>query len=178
MMHMENSLAKSLESADEKVLQEILRQAEVYIETQTAVATASDARALTFSGLIMAGNVILVSSSYALATSDPTNLFLAIVTGLLAVALFASAVLSVLSARSVDWGYPGGQPDTWIDDVLNGTTLTQALAEQCANYNDHIIANKAAMKSNSEMFNAATTLAFGASGFAGIAYLYWFSSLI
>jgi hypothetical protein len=170
---MEPPLAKVLESADEATLQEIARQAEVYLDAQLVSATAADARALTFAGLIMAANVILVGASYSLVTMEKPNVFLAWTCVGLVAALFISSFIAVLSARSVKWGFGGGRPETWRSDALAKKTLMQTLPEQCQNYDEHISENATTMRTNSQMFNAATTVALTASAIAGLLYTYW-----
>lgn len=85
------------------MLQEVLREAESYLEAQLTSAIAADHRAYTFAGAVSAASVILVGTAYSLVTSQPPNSLLAFTAWAVAVSLFVAAWMAIISARSVSF---------------------------------------------------------------------------
>ena len=70
-MHDENldGLAADLRNADEKMLQEIIREAELFLGSQLTAGVAADQRAVTFASVLSAAAAVLIGGYVAAATS-------------------------------------------------------------------------------------------------------------
>lgn len=174
----ETPLSKRLQSADEAMLREILREAEVYLDAQLTAAIAADQRAYAFSGMIAAASVLLVGASYALIEAATPSPLLAWCSALIAVALFVAAWMAVISARSTDFEFAGNQPCQWANDIEAGQTLHESLAEQCEHYDSMATTNRNIMDANSKLFNAAVNIALGAVGVGGLGFIAWMAERV
>lgn len=171
-------LSERLKSAEASTLSEILREAEVHLAAQLTSAIAADQRAYTFAGTVTAASVLLIGAAYALVTAPKPNIMLAYLTVGVAVCLFISAWLAVMSARSVEFAFAGNQPCQWIEDIESGKTLIHALAEQCAHYDEMVTANRTTMDGNGQLFNWAVNIALGGVGLGGIYFLWWMAKTL
>ncbi|MGX9117068.1 hypothetical protein ACWTU6_10265 [Mesorhizobium sp. BHbsci] len=171
-------LFECIKSANIEMLQEVLREAESYLDAQLTSAIAADQRAYTFAGAVSAASVILVGAAYSLVTSHPPDTLLAFTAWAVAVSLFVAAWMAVISARSVSFEFVGNQPSKWAADVENGKSFAHAIAEQCAHYDGMIAQNNFVMDRNSKIFNGAVNLALVGIGAGGIAFLLWLGSFI
>lgn len=169
-------LAERLKAANPDMLQELTREAEVYLAAQLTAALAADQRAYTFAGTITAASVLLVGAAYALATAPNTNHWLIWVSVGVAAGLFVAAWIAVTSARSVDFEFSGNQPSSWLADIEAGKSLAHALAEQCAHYDVMAGANRKTMEHNGWMFNWAVNLALTSVGIGGLSFLGWLAN--
>ncbi len=166
-------LAERLQAADKDTLHEIMRETEAYLSAQLTAAIGADQRAYTFAGMITAATVLLVGAAYALRTGELQHLWLSNLALLVATALFVSAWMAVISARSVDFEFPGNQACNWIDEIEEGKSLLHSLAEQCAHYDGMATTNTGTMTRNSSIFNWAVNIALGSVGLGGLAFVWW-----
>ncbi|MBZ9678235.1 hypothetical protein [Mesorhizobium sp. ES1-1] len=171
-------LSQKLQTANENNLKEILRQAEAYLDAQLSSAIAADQRAYTFAGLASAAAVVLIGGAYSLATMKPPTASMALVASAVAAVLIGAAWWAVDSARSVDFGFPGSQPENWVEDVSGKKRWETSLAEQCHHYDDLIVKNRATMELNSLLFNRATEAALKGLFLGGVAFVGWLLNLI
>lgn len=128
------------ELADEATLNEIVREAESLLAAQLQVAIAADQRALTFSGLLVAG----VGAMIGIATSgDRPTLWLAIIATLLGLA----AAAALVSARPTRWCFAGTEPFQWQADLIDESkTLHRSMAEMAAHYDGALRRNHRALR--------------------------------
>ncbi len=166
-------LSRSLKNLAIPMLTEIRREAELYLSAQLTAAIAADQRAYAFAGTVTAGAVVLVGASYATATSTPPSVFLSVTATLVAGALFVSALVAVLSARSIDFEFCGNQPKNWSEDAEKKISFKVAIAEQCEHYDEMIACNSIVMQKNSQFFNRAVYIALVGLGMGGVAFLFW-----
>ncbi|RUW87810.1 hypothetical protein [Mesorhizobium sp. M7A.F.Ca.US.010.02.1.1] len=155
------------------MLQEILREAEAYLDAQLTSAIAADERAYSFAGTVGAVSVLLIGASYSLATSAAPSSLLSLTSLFAAAALFVAAWMAVMSASSINFEFSGNQPGHWGADVERGIEMRDALAEQCDHYESMITANSTAMGKNASVFNSAVNIALATLGVGGLLFGYW-----
>jgi hypothetical protein len=136
------SMASSQYSAaSEDFLAEIIRQAEDRLSAQLTAAVAADQRAMTFAGLAMAAAGALIGAALGAAN----NSSLAAPIFVTAAGLLISAFFAVLSARPVPWDYVGNSPSSRLNDIADGTTLHESLAQMAQFYDEMISENEIAI---------------------------------
>lgn len=124
--------------ADKDKLDEIIREAELLLDAQTALATAADQRALTFAGLLVAAVAALVGAALA---AHPQSLPVVSLSAIAAGLLVASA-LSLWSARPVNWYPAGNRPGAWLEDIEEGDSLHNGRAAMAEYYEQMISRNE------------------------------------
>jgi hypothetical protein len=128
-------------AATDKMLAEIVREAEARLQAQLTAAIAADQRAMTFAGLMVAAAAAMIGA--ALGVSREADVTLpTIVTGLF---LFAAAVLAVVAARPVAWDFTGNTPSAWVKSIADGDSLHTALSDMASFYAEMIEANEIAI---------------------------------
>ncbi|KZE14078.1 MULTISPECIES: hypothetical protein [Sphingomonas] len=128
------------ESADDATLSEISRHAESLLASQLQTAIAADQRALTFSGLLVAGVAAIIA--VAAGTSRP-----ALPLVLMATLLGLAAVCSLWSARPTRWFFVGTAPVNWEADLTDPEkTLRRSKAEMVAHYDSGLYQNAEAIR--------------------------------
>jgi hypothetical protein len=127
-------------SADPKVLEEIIREAESLLAGQLTAATAADQRALTFAGLLVASVAAFLSfSGTAKLATQPSLL----VSGTL---LAAAAIIAFWSAAPGSWDYTGNMPSEWKHDIDGRRALGSSMAEMAEHYDAAIARNYRRMR--------------------------------
>jgi hypothetical protein len=167
------SLSERIKSAELPVLQEVLREAELYLAAQLTSAIAADSRAYTFAGAVAATAVLLVGASYSATVGTHVSGHLAITSFGVASALFVSAWMAVVSARSIRFEFAGNEPCKWISDVEEGRPLVHSIAEQCEHYDTMIAQNSREIERNGRLFNSAVNIALCSIGSGGVSFLAW-----
>jgi len=140
----------TLKTASEAVLAEILREAESRLEAQLTAAIAADQRAMTFLGFLLALVTFLVGAAIAAATASTPSPFVAYLSTAGAVGLMVAAFFAFVATRPIDFEFVGNDPESWLGDVTQGSLLHDALAEQCAHYDDMLKSNRRAMSESSK----------------------------
>lgn len=151
-------------AASEKMLAEIIRQAEARLQAQLTAAIAADQRAMTFAGLMVAASAAIIGAALGL-SRDADVALPTIATSFF---LFAAAVLAVIAARPIDWDFTGNTPSSWVRSISNGQTLREALADTADFYAEMIAENdlaiaKAAFWIKLSMASALVALLMGFS---------------
>jgi hypothetical protein len=68
--------------------------------------------------------------------------------------------LAVYSARPTKWGFVGGRPGKWINDIVAAKSKEERLQDLAEIYDRRIIHNDAVMRRNGKCLRAATVTAF------------------
>jgi hypothetical protein len=131
-------------AAERELVEEILREAEIYLQAQQSFALSADQRSSVMASLftatavgIVVGLMTLVSSEHA---AGHIPIYLA---GCLSVALLVvAASLCIWSARPISFGIAGNEPQSWYHDVRNPRELKLLLGEQAENDRRKITRNK------------------------------------
>lgn len=162
-----------LSKADDSLLKEILREAESRLEVQLTTALASDMRAMTFLGFIAASIVVCAAGTLSLMTSSTPDMVLGAIGWFATMGLIGSSYYAFQATRPIDFGVVGNDPSSWIGDVTNRTSLHEALAEQCAHYDDCLKSNRVAMAKSAEHLLWSSHLAI-----CTVALSFFFASFI
>jgi hypothetical protein len=143
------------DSADAKLLEEIISQAEKRLQAQLELGKAADQRAMTFAGMLLAGVAILSGLAFGdhpLTTQRPSLI-------VLAVGLIMSASLALWSARPIDWDIIGNEPEGFLDDIARGLTLSATRPETALNLQDMITKNDQRMRGYSACMKVSMGIA-------------------
>jgi hypothetical protein len=135
-------------NAKPDVVEEVVRDAQKYLEGQLSLATSADQRAAVMASIFAAAGTGLVAG---LAAGNPDrSLFYG---GLLAAALFLiGSGLCALATLPADFYLPGSQPDSWEEELKEGTEPGAALRDQVVNSQTKINRNGALLIANSKKF--------------------------
>jgi hypothetical protein len=161
---------ESLASAKIDTLQEILRQAETYLQAQLTAAIAADQRALTFAGYLAAAAAVLISGAGALLLATPPNWLLALTGFFVAGLLLRAMRMAMKSAEPTGFEFPGNVPGSWVCDVSEGKSLEVSLSEQCAHYHEMAGKNNELMKANGDRLRDAIEAVFRALVVGGLLF--------
>lgn len=162
---------KRLSAASEDMLREIVREAEVHLASQQAVALAADQRAMTLTGFLTATVVVMVGAGASFALAAEPNKALAIICILVATALLLAAGIAVLSAAPSKFDFAGSSPTDWLDDIDAGLTLKDAMAAQCVNYSEMTDDNHVRMAKNGRTLWWSIQITLGAIALGGLAFV-------
>lgn len=147
--------------ADEQMLKEIRRQAELQLAAQLQAGLGADARALSFVSLMAAATVVVAGGAVALLTSTPPNAHLGWTCASMVGGFIAAMGFAIGSARPVDFDYAGSWPRNWINDIGNGVNLNAATAEQMIDFDERLGRNAARLRCNAKLMFVALLLAIG-----------------
>jgi hypothetical protein len=161
--------------ADEGTLQEILREAESYLNAQLTAAIAADQRAIAFASLLGAAAVVIAGGGGALLLSERPNPALgwtcmAIVGTFLVAMAFAN-----LAAMPSKFWFAGNSPAGWLEDVRAQRPLRASLAEQLVHYADMIADNDKLMRRNGTQMKVAVWIAWSGLAIGGMAAIILFA---
>jgi hypothetical protein len=143
-------MVSKMTSDGEKLILEANRLAELQLTSQVEVMLASDQRATTFAGIMMAAVVVIAQRSESDLSfwNDDLGLIL----------LGLSAGLAALSARSIRVYVPGNAFSSFHEDIQNKREMGLVLRDLGKIYDECSESNKAKMRSNARLFNAALYL--------------------
>ena len=134
------------------LIAEAFRLAELNLQSETSIALASDQRASTFCGILIAAVAILASLSDQYKTSIFDDV---------AMVLFvAAASLAAFVARSTKISTTGLRFDSFAEDISAGRGFSQTISELGGHYDKASEANRRLIRSNSKLFNASLILAW------------------
>jgi hypothetical protein len=148
------NLADELAKAEEKTLQEILRQAGSYLSAQLTAGIAADQRALAFIGVIATASALVAAASIAVMQTG-SDLWLAYIGVVVTIGFLVAMRFAMRSAMPTKFWYVGNSPDQWLSDVQENKTWTRSCAEQAASYADMIADNSKLLKENSASMRTA-----------------------
>lgn len=142
-------------------LQEIVRQAEVYLGAQLTASIAADQRAIAFASALAAAAVVLVGAGLALLIAEKPNPELGWTAISTAVGFLVAMAFANFSAMPAVFWFAGNSPERWNDDVHSKQSLQVSLAQQLSHYSDMIADNDRLMRRNSRQMLAAIWIAWG-----------------
>lgn len=155
----QKDIAGVLKTAEASVLNEILREAEARLGAQLSAAIAADQRAMTFLGFLLTLVAFLVGASIAAATANTPAPSIAILAAFGAAGFMVAGLFAYGATRPIDFEFVGNDPESWLTDVKEKTSLHDALAEQSAHYDGMLKANRAAMAASSKALRTASIVA-------------------
>lgn len=138
--------------ADEKLLDEIIRQAEARLSAQLTCALASDQRSMSFASVLTTLAVGLFAGGVSLAR-DQTPM--AIVAIMVSLTIAAASALIIWGARPILFCLLGNIPTNFIEDINQKKQLNDIKSEIAHHYNDMIDQNEKLMSKNSKLFRIA-----------------------
>lgn len=162
-----------LETAPDKTLVEIVRQAEKFLESQLQAGVAADQRAVTLASVVAALASALIAG-FAFALVETSTKLLAFGTVLLPMIFFliVAVGLAAYTCRPVDWCYPGNSPRFWRADIEGKMKFNESIAGQAKLYAKGISENNKILNQNARVM----TYALGAAGGAlvvGLLAILW-----
>jgi hypothetical protein len=163
-------LSVRLEQAPLPVLEEMLREAELHLASQQAVALAADQRALTLTGYLSAAAIVLVGSASSFILAAGLNIALGAICLLVGGALLVAVGLAVRAAAPSDFDFAGSSPADWVVDVETEMSLRSSLAAQCQNHAEAISDNHTRMRRNARLLWLAIKVSFGAVIVGSVAF--------
>ena len=163
--------SRSYQTLDRTLLLEIQEAAERRLEAQLTAALAADQRALVFAGFLAAASLAVAGAGASALTGVPADPFLGRLAMGVTVGLLGAMALAIWAAQPAAWYYPGGRPESWLDDIEGHVPQLQRLVALAADYDDRLAANDRLMAGNARLLlaSAATTfvtLALGVGAFA------------
>jgi hypothetical protein len=154
-------------------LQQMLAQAETYLNAQLQIGTAADQRALVFAGFIAAIVVAAGGGASALLLAGD-SLFLGYLGFATVAGLLVSLACAVHAARPVSFEYPGNSPAEWAQDISTGKSLLDSMREQAAHYATMIETNNRTLESNCIWLRRSQMIALWVLTLGGAACLAFF----
>lgn len=161
-----------------EVLQEVVREGELMLAAQLAVASAADQRAMTLAGLLIAGATASAGGVVAMLLGDSPNWNIALVGSAYAAAAITIAGFALWSARPGRFSFPGNEPASWHPEqwqigALGPHTIHQARVEQAVNLQSQIKKNQRIQARNALWLRISLLLAFLATVLAAVAIGLW-----
>lgn len=169
MDHDLKALAAEFGKCDSETMDEIIRQAEDYLDAQLTTALASDQRALIYSSIVGAALAILMMAvaSVAASSQQTDGFFLVVVP--MTVCFLISLTFSAVAFRPVEFRTVGNNPRQWIEDIRTGQSLHISKTETIALYLRAIEENAETMRNGARALS--TALRWGAGGLtAGVIF--------
>lgn len=153
-------ISQELSSANNDVLDEIIRQAETYLQTQLTASIAADQRAIGFTSLMAAAAMAIGAAGSALILGTPPQPNLGWVCIFVAVGLLASMFFAIKAAMPAQFWFAGNSPEQWLNDVKIGLTLKASKAQQASHYAEMIAYNNDLMARNNKQMSVAVWIAW------------------
>lgn len=110
---------EALRSFDQDVLDEIVREAELYLQAQFVAAAASDQRGMAWAGFMIASATAALAAAASLVVSGG-HIILAITCLVAAAMLLLSTFLAAKAVRPNEFCFPGNRPENWLPENWHG----------------------------------------------------------
>jgi hypothetical protein len=150
---------------EERLLDEIIRQAEARLGAQLTAAVGADQRAYNFAAAMTSVTLALGGGAYVAFTSTTPILGFAACTA--AVVCFLAAVMAYWAGRPHDHWFVGCMPSDWFKDIDTGKEYRDALGEVAKHYQEMLEANDKNMARAGGLLKSAAILALTAPLLAG-----------
>lgn len=138
-------LAQTLSAADDDTLQEIVREAELFLGAQLSAGLASDQRAMTLAAIIAAVLATLLGGTATVAAASIAVWPHVIVVVIVSISLIIALIFAVLAASPTTFSYAGNSPRLWSTDIGENRALKSSIAGQAALYAQGISQNSAVL---------------------------------
>ena len=160
-------LIKSLSGGDKDTLTELMREAEVYLDSQLKTALAADQRAF---GLARAWvNVVVAATGGGIwLNMNAESLWLQAAAFVVSLGLIIATLLVNFSGLPRSFEFAGNTPSSWVRDIVEKRSTTEMLAEQLAHYDKMISDNATLMKCNANLVRRAVFVAWLAVAIGGV----------
>ena len=173
-----SSRIHELRKFDKPILDEVVREGEMMLAAQLAMATAADQRALTFSGFLIATGTAALGGTAAMILSTSPSWGLVLLGGGYAVGLIAAAGLAIWSAKPGLFSIVGNEPASWHPaqwriGPAGPFSPKQARIEQAENLQSQLSSNAEDLKRNGRYMTLAVSLAFAATVIAALLLGFW-----
>jgi hypothetical protein len=154
--------ADIFKTAKPEILDEINREAELFLQAQLAAALAADQRALVYASIVGAVLAILIGGLATVASSDmQLSKFLFCIVPM-AICFIMSLVYALSACRPIGFASAGNNPRQWIEDIQSSQSLHDSKAEMAAFYGTAIEENRNAMEDAGKRLE--TAMRWGATG--------------
>jgi hypothetical protein len=143
------------DSADPKLLEEIISQAEKRLQAQLELGKGADQRAMTFAGVLLAGVALLVGlvfGDHPITSHQPELVCVAF-------GFIVSAAMALWSARPMDWEIIGNTPASYDEDIANGRKFAATRPETAMHLDDMISKNHETLRCNGNWMLASMAIA-------------------
>ena len=150
-----------LAKSELKILREIIRQAESYLDSQLRTALASDQRATAFVTALSSAITVLMGATATLVISGSKYQVLSLPLVPLIVYLFSALWFATQTCKPDKFEYCGNSPDNWLEDVEANKPIERCLAEQAVHYAEMISSNDKVLSRCSDDLRKALKLLFG-----------------
>lgn len=157
----EANAIETLSKAELAMLQEINRQAELYLDSQLTAALASDQRATAFVTALSGAIAVVLGAAATLVVADAKYQLLVLPLVPLAVFLLAALWSTTQSCKPDDFEYSGNCPRNWLEDICDNKSMELCLAEQAIHYADMIASNDKVLSRCADDMRSALKLLFG-----------------
>jgi hypothetical protein len=162
---------EALRLFDQDVLDEIVREAELYLQAQFAAANASDQRGMAWAGFMIASTTAALAATASLVVSGG-HMVLAITSLGAAAMLLLSTFLAAKAVRPNKFCFPGNQPANWLPENWHGhgvsiLDLKQARLEQAHTLQNQICENVEWAEKAGKLLHHSMDVAMGAVLLAG-----------
>jgi len=169
---------ETFKSLPEDLQKEALREGDLRLASQLAIATSADQRALTWGGFLIAAATASLGGGIALLTKTSPDITLSALALVFAAAILRAAWLAISTVVPASFALPGNHPASWLPNEweCNGTDerkIAQARAEQADHLDVCINENREYAEMNGRIMRhsfrwALWTLVVGASAFGVI----------
>lgn len=139
----------------EILIREAIRNAELFLQSQQAIALSSDQRAINLCGFFIAASTVLAG----LSISDNVSSVLSFFAMLLCAALVFAARLAFLAAQPSKFNVLGYAPSVWAEDIEEDKAISEAREEMLASFDRRIDANNILMDRNGNYIKKSVTVA-------------------
>lgn len=162
---------ESLRSFDQAVLDEIVREGEIYLQAQFAAAAASDQRGMAWAGFMIASATAALAAAASLVVSGG-HMLLAITSLVAATMLLVSTFLATKAVRPDKFCFPGNRPANWLPENWHGhgtdtLDIKQARIEQANTLQIQICENVDWAEAAGKLLHYSMDVAMGAVLLAG-----------
>ncbi|MGB3317834.1 MAG: hypothetical protein WA978_04085 [Sphingopyxis granuli] len=135
----------------EELQREALREGELRLHAQLAIATAADQRALTWGGLLVAAATGALGGGLALVSKERPDYILGLLAVFFAVAMMVAAWSALATVQPAKFCLPGNRPANWLpsDWDCAGSEkrkIQRARIDQAKQMSDHIAENAEAAR--------------------------------
>lgn len=150
----------SFSDLPKKLQEEALREGEERLKSQLAVATAADARALAWGGLLVASVTAAIGAAVAMISKETPDYILATVALVFAGYMSRAARTALTTVVPKKWHFPGNTPAHWIPEEWecvgdDGNKSKQARLDQARALSNAIEQNsRLAAKRGEQMVNS------------------------
>jgi hypothetical protein len=151
-------IAEALTAAKSDMIDEILRQAELFLAEQLKAGLAADQRAMQMAVMLAAILAALVGGTASLVAAKISVWPHIISVGIMLPFLTVALIFAVMAAQPTTFCYAGSNPKHWVNDVRDGRSLARSKAEQAAFYAQNIADNKACLTLGHERLHRALNL--------------------